>query len=278
MQDFISQVEFVTPPPDFPLCQKPAQPQLIEAASGNPVTSLTFCQGDSKVILIQQDSLALSYDVYLDGNLLYGAITTPSFTVSAPGTYMVVAKQYSCHSDASAPLNVNVISPPGIPIVQWDHLTGLLTCQVNLNPGDSLQWYYEGQPIPGATGLTFQPTQNGEYYVVVWNPCGQNESNHYQYVITKTDFATAKELRIDVYPNPFVNEIPVIYLDLPQESRVSANVYDLLGKQVLKVFEGTLKPGHHEIPIYGEFAQTTYLLQIQVNGQSKTFKLQHIAQ
>ena len=48
------------------------------------------------------------------------------------------------------------------------------------------------------------------------------------------------------YPNPF-NPASVIRYDLPQGSVVSLSVYDILGREVIRLMEGYNQPGYHNI-------------------------------
>ena len=50
------------------------------------------------------------------------------------------------------------------------------------------------------------------------------------------------------YPNPFSDRTQVV-LDLPQHQNVTLEVYDVLGRRVMLVYEGTLAAGRHELPI-----------------------------
>ena len=53
---------------------------------------------------------------------------------------------------------------------------------------------------------------------------------------------------ISNYPNPFSDRTQVV-LDLPQHQNVTLEVYDVLGRRVMLVYEGILAAGRHELPI-----------------------------
>jgi len=48
------------------------------------------------------------------------------------------------------------------------------------------------------------------------------------------------------YPNPF-NPATTIYFQLPLESRVVLNIYDILGRKIDTLIDGTLQPGYHDV-------------------------------
>ncbi|UCH63397.1 MAG: T9SS type A sorting domain-containing protein [Fidelibacterota bacterium] len=48
------------------------------------------------------------------------------------------------------------------------------------------------------------------------------------------------------YPNPF-NPVSTIRYDLPQKSEVALTVYDILGREVVRLVEGYIEPGYHQV-------------------------------
>ena len=50
------------------------------------------------------------------------------------------------------------------------------------------------------------------------------------------------------YPNPFTDRTQLV-LDLPEQQRVTLDVYDVLGRRLTLVHEGTLPAGRHELPV-----------------------------
>lgn len=60
----------------------------------------------------------------------------------------------------------------------------------------------------------------------------------------------AAGLRVDVYPNPF-NPRTTIAFSLDERSTVSLDIFDLAGRYVTTVAQGTLAAGRHEIPWHG---------------------------
>ena len=50
------------------------------------------------------------------------------------------------------------------------------------------------------------------------------------------------------YPNPFTGRTQLV-LDLPEQQRVTLEVYDVLGRRLRLVYDGTLPAGRHELPV-----------------------------
>ncbi|MFC1547975.1 T9SS type A sorting domain-containing protein [Candidatus Neomarinimicrobiota bacterium] len=75
------------------------------------------------------------------------------------------------------------------------------------------------------------------------------------------------------YPNPF-NPVSTIQYDLPQASEVSLIVYDLLGREVIRLVDGTKEPGYHEVQWNGRgFATGVYLARLVTPEYSKAIKM-----
>jgi hypothetical protein len=57
-----------------------------------------------------------------------------------------------------------------------------------------------------------------------------------------------REFRVEQnYPNPF-NPLTQIAFTIPEHSRVTVRVFDVLGREVARLLDETLNPGHHEVP------------------------------
>ncbi len=52
------------------------------------------------------------------------------------------------------------------------------------------------------------------------------------------------------YPNPF-NPTTTLAFELPQASRVTLTVYDVLGREIVRLAEGDYEPGRHEVVFDG---------------------------
>ena len=75
------------------------------------------------------------------------------------------------------------------------------------------------------------------------------------------------------YPNPF-NPATTIRYDLPRESRIRLAVYDLTGREVALLHDGTQQAGRHEVEWNAApFASGVYMIRMQTEGWSQVSKM-----
>jgi hypothetical protein len=104
-----------------------------------------------------------------------------------------------------------------------------------------------GEHTLAATAFTGQdPVETGSvrFVVIKGVPSNVGESMEAVAMPVMTDLPTAFGLHAN-YPNPF-NPTTTIGFDLPAEARVSLAVYDVLGRQVRVLVDGTVQAGRHE--------------------------------
>jgi hypothetical protein len=99
-------------------------------------------------------------------------------TYSQSGTYTYQV-QSSSGCDSLFTLNLLINLPPNPPIVNVStNLNGQITCSTPLQSNATYQWLScpDYILIPGATNSSYNPTDNGNYAVVVSNVCGSDTS------------------------------------------------------------------------------------------------------
>ena len=75
------------------------------------------------------------------------------------------------------------------------------------------------------------------------------------------------------YPNPF-NATTTIYYDLPAASDVTISIFDMLGRKVTTLTNGTQPAGHHSITWNaGDFATGTYFYKLTAGEYSESHKM-----
>lgn len=83
-----------------------------------------------------------------------------------------------------------------------------------------------------------------------------------------------KEIKVyQNYPNPF-NPTTNIDFELPRTAQVKLDVYDIMGRQIQTLANGTFRLGTYSIPFDGrELSSGTYLYRLQIDGRSITKKM-----
>jgi predicted GH43/DUF377 family glycosyl hydrolase len=75
------------------------------------------------------------------------------------------------------------------------------------------------------------------------------------------------------YPNPF-NPVSTIRYEIPMASEVLLIVYDILGREVVRLVDGFVEPGYHEVHWNGqEFASGIYIARLETSEYSKSIKM-----
>ena len=83
------------------------------------------------------------------------------------------------------------------------------------------------------------------------------------------------------YPNPFTEQTQVAFV-LSVQSRVDAEVFDVLGRKVKSLFSGSLPAGYEELAWNGATDNGTrassgvYFIRVTVNGSSKVLKVLYL--
>lgn len=97
----------------------------------------------------------------------------------------------------------------------------------------SFQWYHNGDPIPGATGSTYniQPTGSGNYTVCVVDDEGCEGCSTIEMTCCVGIEEAYFEGDVSVYPNPNSGQFTV-EIELAQQQNLSIGLFDMIGKQV----------------------------------------------
>lgn len=82
-----------------------------------------------------------------------------------------------------------------------------------------------------------------------------------------------EKLTLSLYPNPTASTA-TLSLELPQAQTVRVTLFNLLGRVVGRVHEGTLQPGIHSLPVGTSLLPAgVYMLRIDVEGEMLTTRL-----
>jgi hypothetical protein len=149
-----------------------------------PLGDTTFCPGGF-VILTANPGVGLSYQWYLGGAAIPGAVTS-SYIASSGGSYQVKVTNISGCSTTSIPMLVTVDTP----IAAITDAGGTTICagstttlNATIGVGLTYQWLLDGVAITGANSSSYSTTDTGSYSAIVTNSTGCSATSN---VITIT--------------------------------------------------------------------------------------------
>ncbi|HEY3402532.1 MAG TPA: FG-GAP-like repeat-containing protein [Ohtaekwangia sp.] len=147
--------------------------------------------------------------------------TTQQITVDASSTHtLIVEDAGGCVSPASDAVNVVVNTYPLAEITA----NGM---ELIASPGDSYQWYRNGEEVAGAMNqtFTFNAIESGTYRVDVTENGCTSSSETFAYLITKTEL---EKRTWEIYPNPFSQNLFIRSAYTPEE--IEIELTDALGR------------------------------------------------
>ncbi|MFY0607469.1 MAG: S8 family serine peptidase [Cyclobacteriaceae bacterium] len=132
------------------------------------------------------------------------------------------------------------------------------TVTLTASQGDAYQWYFNREPIEGATNQTYLVDKDGEFSVEVM--VGQCIGSPAYERVTVTGLID-NSLDLVIYPNPVMSEL--MLSNLPDFNYADVNIYEISGKRVaaisieeskpdLTIDVGSLNPGIYLIEILTE--------------------------
>lgn len=121
---------------------------------------------------------------------------------------------------------VSLFPPPSVPVITRN--MAVLTS----TPAVSYQWYFNSVIIPGATGQSYTPTANGNYYVVTTDSNGcQSYSSTYTMVDVGIPELSSSN-RINLFPNPNNGKFSVQFDQRGMKATIE--IYNVAGQIVFK--------------------------------------------
>jgi choice-of-anchor B domain-containing protein len=150
----------------------------------------TFCKGESTVLSVPEG--AEVYTWFL--NNVDVVSTENSVEVTESGTYHIEASNDGCLQGGGG-TEITVIEIDVFPLDLVDNTLSSIEAA-------TYQWYFNDEPIPGATNQDYEVTESGEYFVEITDDNGcTGFSDKTNVIISKTNqIAILNEF--SVYPNP----------------------------------------------------------------------------
>jgi PKD repeat protein len=198
---------------------------------------------------------------YMNGSPI-SAATGLTHTVSESGDYSLVAINEAGCISFSDTISVVYCDPTFVPSISNNG--GQLTVS---NPGGyDVQWYFNGNPISGAFGNTYTPSQGGSYHAELSNNVGCTYESA-PFTSTVGIDAISLQHKISMYPNPTNGQF---FIKTPADfDAYSLEIFDFSGRVV---YEKQLSNSElHEISINVEAG--AYLVNIKSGNEVYTFRL-----
>jgi len=220
-------------------------------------TDANGCQNSDVVVVTVNNPTSATLNV-----TACDAYTLNGQTYTASGTYsQLLTNSNGC--DSTLTLNLSLNFSPSQPTVYVQNQINLST---DLTPGLTYQWITcsDLTPIAGQTAITYNPTSNGVYAVVVSNGCGSDTSLCTS--ITTIGLDELLSAQILLYPNPnngvFTLEMPQVLIGQ------TIQIFDMSGRLIQETTAQEMKQ-HIEL---NDVATGSYWLRIGVNTPLKLIK------
>jgi len=184
----------------------------------------TACAGDS--IMLQVVSNATMWQWYRDTLAMPGSISSHVF-VHENGNYFVqLMNDVGCQVSSQI-LPVVFMNLPPMPTF-WQSGNTLQTMMT----GYSLQWFYDGNPIPGETSQTLQITQAGFYKLEAKNDfeCASYSNDYYAQYTNIEDISLVGEFT--VFPNP-ADDILNVRIENMEVDDFTIQIFDMSGRVLM---------------------------------------------
>ena len=196
------------------------------------------------------DGFAIANTTPVDDESFIGGGTLPSGRIVGYG-YRQYGYLMACML-TDEPVN------EALPVISIDDAT--LTTTGN---GD-FQWFLDGQVIPGATGSTYEPTQNGTYTVTmtVSAECSYTSA---PFTLLSVGLSEVAGTQLRIMDNP-VTEMLVVQND------GAAAPYELLTIAGQRIAGGVLRSGRNDIGLSG-LASGVYLLHTNTAQGIRTHRI-----
>ena len=125
------------------------------------------------------------YWTFGDASTSYAAVTQHAYASAVPSAKivnLVITDQYGCVATAKDTVFVNPLPSCTITASDTIFCPGSFDTLTACTGMTSYQWYKDGNPISGATNMTYIANTHGEYWVEVSNGCAGKSNKIYIYM------------------------------------------------------------------------------------------------
>jgi hypothetical protein len=211
------------------------------------------CAGTT-IILSASGAESYTWSNGISNDVAFVPDNTTTYTVTGTDTT-------GCENTATQHITVNALPP--VPVIT------AIGVELVSSAAEGNQWYFEGEPILGATQQTHTPTQDGSYYVVVTdtNHCTAQSDPFVFSTIGISPLSTGEGAGVRLYPNPNRGTFTIDIGNFNQSA-----VVQILDMQGRLLHEQKLNKGATEIR--QDLPVSNYMLKITVDGKTSVQQLQ----
>lgn len=223
------------------------------------------CAPQTVTFFNQTDNVSESECQFIfDDVVLYDTcIDEFEITFDTPGTYFVTYHHTVFDVSTTSTVGpIQIYATPETPEIELNESGPALVCS---NCGtNTVQWWLNDEPIEGANGTVFVPTENGLYALVISTSVGCTAiSNELDVTVVSVEEETLTDVLL--YPNPAKTHIRIRSVERIQ----NLTIYDQRGKIVAtqEHLENDAEIGVEMLP------SGLYLLRIEGERQQQTLRL-----
>jgi hypothetical protein len=214
----------------------------------SPAGPLSICSGETQTITIPASANSISW-YQNDSTLLIGE-TTPSLDVTLTGNYTAVATNANGCTAESTPVFVDVLPSPPVPVISQNG--GMLqTSAIGI-----LQWFLNGNPIPGATLQTLVYGDSGTYSVQITAANGCTSAG-VLFVPNPSSLNESGFAGIKISPNPVKDQIMISGLPA---GLTFISIADLQGRLIMET-SLSVNQGVFSLNLPSDLAEGMYVIQ-----------------
>lgn len=239
------------------------------------INEIEQCLENNQFVFMNAANPQATQYTWLFGDTSSFGFMNPVKTYRNKGAYTVKLKTTNngCTSEYARQVKVNA------PDVDFTYtVVGSTVSFVPVAAGiSSYKWRFTNTDSSASEQAQHTFSANGTYAVTltVTDANGCSSSVTKNVVITRTGLTDVfnSTYKLEVYPNPFKDRVKIDY-NVTEKATVKIGLYDVTGRLVKEVYNGTQQAGiHQELVNRGEQAPGIYLLKIQVSNQVKTIRL-----
>lgn len=233
----------------------------------------SLCDGDStEIVLHGVDTSILEIVWFKDSNVIIDEVDTFLRVGDGGFYYAKVINRVSGCEASSQGLTIYKFSTPATPTII--RISDGRLANSNY-PGTSfeLQWYLNGEPLPGENNIYLNSYGDGVYTLYTYNAnrpsCGKFSSS---ITITALNELSAENYQMNVFPNPAKDEVSISYT-WPSSEHITVILRDVMGRIVYQS-DINNQIGNGQIAVnLDKITKGIYLLEMRSMENSITKKL-----